>query len=145
MEENSEVKPPESLFTKISNIRWVWFGLSVGLLCASALILIQGIENNNSLQVKVEEAQEKLSDKEKLVETRDEIDAALISCSEMVNSRIQQIDSFKGTLATISTEYKNMYSAGIGNMNIDAYIAALDNVVIITEALDAQDLGACDE
>lgn len=144
MEENSEVEEkPQSLVKKIAEVRWVWLGVTVALLAISALVLVSGFQQNQSLQVQVNKAQSALSAHQKLVDEASSVDQTLITCAEMVASRIQHMDSFKSYLATISNEYKNMYHAGIGNMNVDAYIEALNNVAAVTEALDGQNMGAC--
>lgn len=133
-----------SLAKKSLQNRWLWLAITLILLGASALTITQTIQQTAETQAEIDQAQKTLDSHVQLVENAASSEASLASCTEAVSMRIQQLDSFKQTLSVISAEYQNMYHAGIGNVNVDAYIDALNNVASITAVLDGQNLEVCD-
>lgn len=144
MEQQSEDIQQQSSFKGLLQNRWVWLSLTVVLLGISAFVIAQSVQSASVVQSEIAQAQKNLTAHEELVKNSEEIEASGASCVAMVAARIQQLEAFKGSLSVISAEYRNMYHAGIGNVNVDAYSEALNNVVAESEALDSQDLGACD-
>ena len=144
MEQLSEDIQQQSSFKGLLENRWVWLSLTVVLLGISGFVVAQSVQSDSVAQAQIAEAQQALTAHEELVENSAEIEESGTSCVAMVAARIQQLEAFKGSLSVISAEYRNMYHAGIGNVNVDAYSEALNKVVAETEALDSQDLGACD-
>ena len=144
MEQQSEDIQQQPLSKRLLANRWAWLGLTVVLLGLSGFVVTQTVQSASVAQAQIEEAQKTLTAHEELVKNSAEIEASGASCVAMIAARIQQLEALKGSLSVISAEYRNMYHAGIGNVNVDSYSEALNNVVAETEALDSQDLGACD-
>ena len=144
MEQLSEETQQKSLLKKLLESRWVWLSLTVVFLGLSGLVVAQSVQSASASQTQIEKAQKNLIAHEELVQNSADIEASGASCVEMVAARIQQLDALKGSLSVIGAEYRNMYQAGIGNVNVNSYSDALNSVVAITSTLDAQDIGACD-
>lgn len=143
MSESAEA-PDEGFVQKAINNRWVWLSLTVVLLATAALVVFGSVQQSSRLQEQIEQAQQEYTANQELVSRATEVESATTACVEMVAGRIQQLEALKGHLAVIGTEYRNMYHAGIGNVNVDSYVDALNNFASITGVLDGQDLEACD-
>ena len=143
MDDSSRENPEEGFLKQSLNNRWVWLAICLLLLGTSGFVLAQGVRQNIATQSQIVQAQKELSSNQDLVKRSDQLKTSLVTCKELVATRIQQLDAFKSSLSVISTEYQNMFHAGIRNVNVDSYIEALNSVASITAVLDGQNLGAC--
>lgn len=144
MEDESVEIQSATLSERLLGNRWVWLALSVVLLVSSALTVYASIQQAAHAKSEISAAQSKLAHNKDLVERADEISASHDECVQVVSTRLQQLEALKGSLSIIGTEYRNMFHSGIGNVNVDSYVDALNSVVAITGVLDAQNEGACD-